>query len=417
LEVIGDVLLPAVEHYEAMQLRSGRVFRGKLRDEARRTMGVLAGKLAQFPGTFFFENVDGDDYVVYQYYEGLPPVRWKLHATLLALTVLTTMIAHSEESLTGFYWHVTWAVHEVQMAALQLVGVLVTADGGVASRLAAAWAHVVDILPLLHGGVLFSVAVLAILLAHEGGHYFAARSYGMTVTPPFFLPAPLGVGTLGAIIRIRTPMIHKRMLLAVGGAGPIAGLIVSIAVLAAGTALSEFRPVSSVVADSLRGRLGDSILSSVVRWLIVGPTPAGHILSVHPLRLAGWFGLVITALNLLPIGQLDGGHIAYALFGPGQRAFGRGAKLGILVLGLLGALATFGPVRWPVVAVFPQVWLMWLLVALLLQVAMRGAHPPLIFEGVPLGRARTLVAVLLIVAFVITFVPSPFDLRVALAAG
>ncbi len=416
MENIGDILLPAVEHHEALNLRSGHIFRGKLKDPSRSSMKELRAKARQFPGTLFFDEIDGDRYVTYQYYEGLPAVRWKLHVLLLAITVLTTMLAHSEESQRLFLSHMAAALYEVQMMVLTLFGVI-AGGAGMAARLHSIWLHLLAAPSMMPQGAAFSAAVLGILLAHEAGHYFAARHYGMTVTPPYFLPIPGGVGTLGAIIRIRTPMLHRRSLFVIGAAGPLAGLIVAVAVLAIGIAQSGFVAESSIPQYAVRARLGDSLLTAAMRWLIVGPTPAGCILAVHPLRLAGWFGLIVTSLNLLPVGQLDGGHIAYSLLGRNQRPFARGALLGLAVLGVLGVFSVFGSRYWEPLSRLPQVWPMWIICALLIRLVMRGAHPPLVFERVPLGWERAVAVLLMMLVFVVTFVPCPFDFRTILAAG
>ena len=417
MENIGDILLPAVEHYEALNLRGGHIFRGKLKDPSRGSMRELRAQARRFPGTLFFDEIDGDRYVTYQYYEGLPAVRWKLHVLLLAITVLTTMLAHSEESQRLFITHVAGALHELQMMVLTLCGVLVDSAGGIAVRLHSVWGHLKLAPSMMLGGAKFSAAVLGILLAHEAGHYFAARHYGMTVTPPYFLPVPGGVGTLGAIIRIRTPMLHRRSLFVIGAAGPLAGLIVAVAVLAFGIAHSGFIAESSISQYAVRARLGDSLLTAALQWLIIGPAPAGEILAVHSLRLAGWFGLIVTSINLLPVGQLDGGHIAYSLLGRYQQPFARGALLGLAALGVVGVLSVFGPRYWDALDRLPQVWPMWIFCALLIRLVMRGAHPPLVFERVPLGWERAVGALLMMLVFVVTFVPCPFDFRTILAAG
>jgi len=417
LESIGDILLPAVEHYEALNLRSGQIFRGKLRDPSRSSMKELRAKARQFPGTLFFDEIDGDRYVTYQYYEGLPAARWKLHVLLLAITVLTTMLAHSEESQRLFFSHIAGAVHEVHMIVLTLFGVIVGSAGGMSARLHSIWLHLLAAPSMMLQGAAFAAAVLGILLTHEAGHYFAARHYGMTVTPPYFLPIPGGVGTLGAIIRIRTPMLHRRSLFVIGAAGPLAGLIVAVGVLAIGIALSDFVPDGSIPRQAIRARLGDSLLTAALQWLIVGPTPAGCVLAVHPLRLAGWFGLIVTSLNLLPVGQLDGGHIAYSLLGRYHRPFARGALLGLAGLGVFGILSVFGSRYWEPLGRLPQVWPLWIFCALLIRLVMRGEHPPLVFERVQLGWARAVAVLLMMLIFVVTFVPCPFDFRTILSAG
>ena len=164
------------------------------------------------------------------------------------------------------------------------------------------------------GGARLAIGLLAILVAHEMGHYVAARLYGVDVTLPFFIPFPVPgmslVGTLGAFIRIRSPIPHRRALFDIGVAGPLAGFLVCLPVLWLGIREATVQPLAH---DAEGLFLGEPLL---FRWLtrsIHGPVPADHTLLMGPLGLAAWFGLLVTALNLMPIGQLDGGHVTYAL--------------------------------------------------------------------------------------------------------
>ena len=163
-------------------------------------------------------------------------------------------------------------------------------------------------------GLWYSVSILAILGAHEFGHYYACRYYGVDASLPYFLPAPLPLtGTLGAFIRIRQIIPGKRELFDIGIAGPIAGFIVAVPVLLVGMSLSrvvQLPPVANGIVE-----LGEPLLFRGAAWLVFGSIPDGYSINMHPMGFAAWFGLLATALNLFPIGQLDGGHISYAVLG------------------------------------------------------------------------------------------------------
>ena len=161
-------------------------------------------------------------------------------------------------------------------------------------------------------GLPFSLAIMSILLAHEMGHYLTCRYYGISATLPYFIPAPTLVGTFGAFIRIRSPIQHKAALLDVGVAGPIAGFVLSVPILA--VALAKPRYVNSESVDGLLS-LGEPLIFKIVAFLMGVVPPPGMEPLLHPIGFAAWIGFLLTTLNLIPVGQLDGGHIAYALFG------------------------------------------------------------------------------------------------------
>ena len=238
-------------------------------------------------------------------------------------------------------------------------------------------------------GIPFSFTLIGILLAHELGHYLIARKYGMNVTLPYFIPAPpyppLPIGTFGAIIKMRSPVRDRRMLLDVGATGPLVGVAVSIPFLILGLRLSEVRLIQGQVGMTL----GSSLLLSLLSWLVVGPIPKGYDIAIHPVGFAGWLGLLVTSLNLLPIGQLDGGHVAYALLGERQNIISKYVFLASL------ALAIFG---WPG-------WLLW---GLLLFI-MGFRHPPPMDWWVPLDRKRKIIGWLTLAVFILTFIPVPFS--------
>jgi hypothetical protein len=242
---------------------------------------------------------------------------------------------------------------------------------------------------LLALGLQFSLATHFILLCHELGHWFACRRHRLDASPPYFLPAPLGLGTFGAFIRIRSLVRTKRELLDVGVAGPIAGFVALLPVLAVGVGLS--RPASLPVPPTgdvglLLYRPGESLLLGGLTRLFHGELPAGVVLNPHPLLLAGWVGLFATMLNLLPLAQLDGGHILYAAVGRVQRR---------LAWPLWGALALLG-FAWPG-------WWLWCLFVLLLGLK----HPRLLDEGEPLDARRRRLAWLALAIFALGFMPVP----------
>ena len=183
-------------------------------------------------------------------------------------------------------------------------------------------------------GVPFAVTLLGILVVHEFGHYFTARSYGATVSLPFFIPAPpflFMAGTLGAIIRLRTPARNRNEMFDVAVAGPLAGLAVALPAACLGLAWSHLVPAMPHVA------FGESLLTKLLMWLRFGPVPDGMMVSTHPVADAAWFGFLVTAINLLPAGQLDGGRIAYAVFGGNHHVTGR---VTVSLLALLGLAVT-----------------------------------------------------------------------------
>ena len=164
------------------------------------------------------------------------------------------------------------------------------------------------------GGFWYSGTILAILGCHELGHYFACRYYDVDASLPFFIPVPfLLTGTLGAFIRIREPIPSKRMLFDIGIAGPIAGFVVAVPALFLGLAMSHVVRLPADTSNLLE--LGEPLLFKLASWLLWGTQPDGYSLNMHPMAFAAWFGLLATALNLFPIGQLDGGHISYAVLG------------------------------------------------------------------------------------------------------
>ena len=233
----------------------------------------------------------------------------------------------------------------------------------------------------------FALCLLAILLAHEFGHYLACRRYGVPSTLPFFLPAPLLMfGTFGAVIRIKGPIPHRRALFDIAAAGPLAGFAVTVPVLLFGAGSGV------VIPDSVPGgsiSFGNSLLTRAVLEPLYGTADV----ALDPVFFAGWFGLFLTALNLFPVGQLDGGHIAYAFSVRLHRL------LSWTTIGLLGGWILF--TTWT--ARTPSVYNLWFVVLLI----MRSRHPRLIREGGEPGTGRRMAALALLVIFLVSFLPTP----------
>ena len=240
----------------------------------------------------------------------------------------------------------------------------------------------------LRAGPEFVVALMSILLAHEMGHYLACRHYGVDATLPFFIPAPL-IGpayTLGAFIRIRGPIPHRRALFDIGIAGPLAGFLVCLPVLWLGMMEATVGPLPE--RPMRDPPFGEPLLFQWATALTIGTVPEGQTLYIGPYGLAAWFGLLVTALNLMPVGQLDGGHVTHALLR--QRS---------VVVSRLGILACVG------LLYLRPTWMLW---TILLLVLARRPHPATLADHLPVGKARVFVGLLGLAVFVLSFTPSPF---------
>lgn len=243
---------------------------------------------------------------------------------------------------------------------------------------------------LLLPGFWYSGTILAILGCHELGHYAACRYYDVDASLPFFLPAPLPLtGTLGAFIRIREPIPTKRMLFDIGIAGPVAGFVVAVPALFVGLAMSR---VVELPAQFTGVELGEPLLFKLASAILWGSPPEGYSINLHPMAFAAWFGLLATALNLFPIGQLDGGHISYAVFG---------RRSSYVTVGMILVAVALTWVS--------SSWLVWT-VLMLMMLFMFGRHHPRTFdEHEPLDRARLVLAVVALVMFVLCFTPAPIE--------
>lgn len=239
------------------------------------------------------------------------------------------------------------------------------------------------------GGPYYAASIMAILLAHELGHFTMCRRYRISATFPYFIPFPLSVfGTLGALIIMRGRVPNRRALFDVGIAGPLAGLVIAIPVTLIGLHSSTLVPLEQVAENSFR--LGNSLLFSFLTDIAVGTIPDGHELMLGPMAYAGWAGLFVTALNLLPVGQLDGGHVVYAIIGEKSKIVYRLVLLGVVI-------AT-------IITRFPG----WLIIGLLAFILARR-HPLPLDPYAELDPTRKLIGLGAMLVFILAFIPAPFS--------
>jgi len=257
----------------------------------------------------------------------------------------------------------------------------------------------------------FALPLMAILVAHESGHYIAARLHRVPASLPFFIPLPKlsPFGTLGAIIGMSGRIRSRVALLDIGAAGPLAGMVVALPVLAIGLSKSPILPNSEHYAQE-----GQSLLYLLMKRVFAGPIPEGSDVQLHLTAMAGWVGLLVTMINMLPWGQLDGGHIAYALFGERQNAMARWVRRSLLLLFAFNLLRFVGPVLmhqsslgYAFAVSNSLFWLIWYGFTGLIGRLSGGAdHPP--FEPGELGPGRRAVAWGCLILFVLLFMPTPY---------
>lgn len=287
-----------------------------------------------------------------------PPSNWVINLVLFLATVLSTLFVGTTYEL-----------------------------GQTTSGATSAGEYYREVITNLHLGIPLSLSLLLILGAHELGHYFAARYHRVPVTLPYFIPLPFSlIGTMGAVIRLKAPIKNRRALLDIGAAGPLAGLVFALPILIVGLATSDVGPLpqSGYVLE------GNSILYAVLKRVIHGQfLPAdGMDVTLNQLAWAGWVGLLVTGLNLIPLGQLDGGHLAYVLMGQRAKRFFWPAMLA------MGALAVITGV---------ETWIIWILLLFLLG---RSYAVPL-DDVTDLDPRRRTIAIASLVIFVLVFVPIP----------
>jgi membrane-associated protease RseP (regulator of RpoE activity) len=240
---------------------------------------------------------------------------------------------------------------------------------------------------VIYKGATFAVPLLLILLFHEFGHYLMSRKNRIKVSLPYFIPGPTILGTFGAVIRSKAPFKNRKELLDVGATGPIAGFVISMIALAIGLATSQV--VKAVPGQGMM--LGDSLAFKFISGMVQKKIPLGYDTLLSPMAFAGWAGILVTMLNLLPIGQLDGGHIAYALFGKKQKIIARIVVLSLIPLGIF---------LW-------QGWLIWLILAFIVRIP----HPPTLNDAVPLDNKRKVVGWISLIIFILCFSPAPIRIH------
>jgi len=270
----------------------------------------------------------------------------------------------------------------------------------------------------LWGSALYAGVVM---LMHELGHYFMARAHGVDASLPYFIPFPIGFGTMGAVIRLKGKIPTRDALVDIGAAGPLAGLLIAVPMIFVGLALSSVE-ISPAVSSGMPPTLslinfasmaglwiksliygtpepvfpqleifGDNLLTWFAVKVIHGEVPAGSDVMAHPVFIAAWFGLVVTMLNLLPVGQLDGGHLTHAWYGEKAEEIGHRVAAGTLLMALF----------------FSASWLLWFI---LITRVIGVAHPPVVDPGIPLSRGRKVVVVISWVMTGLTFMPIPLSL-------
>ncbi len=385
-------LIGTFEAWRTIRLGTREVTEALVAPAHRGPSDELTSALASWTGTHYWADADRSMLVLTRPLGTPRRERWLLHLLLFLLTVVCALGAGAALSGAWYPPDGPAALMGTLGRFLGSIAAAVVGGGYFFKELAhGAWR---DILP----GWPFAAPLIAILLVHELGHYITARRYAIDASPPFFLPLPptlSPIGTLGAFLRLRTPVLDRRQLLDVGAAGPIAGFIVALGVLFWGYHTSQPQALGADTAGdfvTFAGRqisLGDSLLTLGLRRLFF-PDAVSLYLSLP--AFAGWVGAFITALNLLPLSQLDGGHVLYALAGRKQAAIGFLALVALVVLGRSA----------------PS-WYIWVIVVLMVGGG-RWAHPSVISPERPIPRGRRWIGWLCILIFIITFVPVPFRL-------
>ncbi|HEY9515427.1 MAG TPA: site-2 protease family protein [Gemmatimonadaceae bacterium] len=350
-------------YWRAIELGSAQVLEGLVAREHDAPSLALARRIAEWDGHHYWQDSPEGRWLVLVQEHQRPGERWWLHAALFVITLIATSVGGAAlAGFSGIWYYPTLA--EVR------------------------------------AGLPFSLPLLAILLAHESGHYVVARHYRVNASPPYFIPFPAHLnilGTLGAFIRLRSAVFDRRTLFDIGVAGPLAGLVVAVPVLLAGLALSVVEPAGPVaplahqyLALSVDGGIfiGDSLLMSACR-AVMGIHGAVRL---HPIAMAGWVGLLVTSLNLLPLAQFDGGHIAYAMFGRAQPWVARLFWIALVPLGYF----------------FWEGWWLWAGLGLLVGRGRLG-HPSVVAAERPLDPWRQAVGWFAAAIFVLTFMPSPLS--------
>ena len=236
-------------------------------------------------------------------------------------------------------------------------------------------------------GLPFSFSLILILGSHELGHYFLSKNHGVSATLPYFIPAPTILGTFGAVIKMKSPIKDRISLCDIGAAGPLTGFLFAVPVYILGLKLSTLMPVK----DFSNGYyLGSSLITSILTNLFVRDIPDGYTLVYNPVAFAGWAGFLVTSFNLIPIGQLDGGHIAFAVLGRTQEKFSRIMFFVLVIMGIA----------------FSKVWLVWAILLFFLRIK----HPLTQDLSTPLDSKRKAISFFCLVVFILTFTPDPMKI-------
>jgi membrane-associated protease RseP (regulator of RpoE activity) len=234
-------------------------------------------------------------------------------------------------------------------------------------------------------GIIYAVVLMGILLGHELGHFLTCRYYSINATLPYFIPFPNLIGTLGAFIKIKSRITIKHQLFDIGVAGPLTGFILSLPALIYGLSLSKLVPSLSPEEGGIA--FGESLLLKILINMIFKNVPPGYDVFLHPVAFAGWVGILVTSFNLFPVGQLDGGHISYALLGLKSRKV---ANFFLVIFFVMGIFFWAG-------------WLIWAIIILFLGLK----HPPVVDEATPLSPGRRIIAFVIVLIFILSFIPDP----------
>lgn len=344
-----------------LELGSREIIEGLVAPEHAGPSPLLSSYLTRWDGYHYWQRAQDGDWLVLVHEREPARERWWLHVALFIAAIFTTSVGGAMFAGVVDPWRLETFLHP-------------------------------------RAGFAFSLPLLAILLAHESGHYVTSRRYRVNASPPYFIPfpAPLDlIGTLGAFIRLRSPLFDRRTLFDVGVAGPLAGIVVAIPVLLFGLHASIAWPALETRAFAHQFArfngdpilIGDSLLLMACRGLL----GIHGMIELSPLAVAGWVGIFVTSLNLLPLAQLDGGHVAFAMHPYAQRFIARAMWVALIPLGL--------------------VWSGWWFWAVLSLVIGRGrlVHPPVIAPERPLDARRQMVGWLALALFVITFMPLPIS--------
>jgi membrane-associated protease RseP (regulator of RpoE activity) len=321
------------------------------------------------------------------------PLRWGVPLTLFLLTLGSTFFvgALNRDTFPGAAYAL--ARHQHQWTSVLALALRWVATG---------WSY--------------AVPLLTILLCHEFGHYIMARRHRVSATLPMFIPVPMPpFGTLGAVIKMRGRIRTRNALLDIGAAGPLAGIIVALPVTYIGLRLS---PIVPIVHQGAWTQEGTSILYALLKFLAKGPIDANHDVMLHPIANAGWVGMFVTMINLIPYGQLDGGHVAYALLGRIHDRFARWVVWGLLALGV-GTGLYWGRLLahehrdpWTFGTGYTQGfnWFMFAFLIWLMHRGTQGRHPPT--DPGALSSRRRVVAAITLALFVLLFMPVPLRMDV-----